>query len=138
MLIITLLTTCCRSGRRQKLYTNRGQWQRAPQYAEFKKPYALLKDKYGLYCEMVKWGEMKALISGITSIQGTSPDQTCFRTLIRNVENESELGARLRTSEPLSSISAAFVKASIGPRPSHLLFTWRKGWISNPATNSRP
>jgi hypothetical protein len=40
---------------------------------------------------MVKYGEIKALISGITSIQGTSPNGVCFRTLIRNVENQSEL-----------------------------------------------
>ena len=76
-----------------KLYLNRGQWQGAKAYTEFKRPYALLKDTHKLYCEMVKWGELKALISGITSIQGTSPNQTCFKTLIRNVENQNELGS---------------------------------------------
>jgi 5-methylthioadenosine/S-adenosylhomocysteine deaminase len=83
-----------------RLYLNRGQWQSAKAYTEFKKPYALLKDTLKLFCEMVKWGELKALISGITSIQGTAPNQACFRTLIRNVENQSELGttgAHIRT-----------------------------------------
>jgi 5-methylthioadenosine/S-adenosylhomocysteine deaminase len=41
---------------------------------------------------MVKYREIKALLSGITTIQGTSPDTSCFRTLIRNAENENELG----------------------------------------------
>jgi hypothetical protein len=41
---------------------------------------------------MVKWGEAKALVSGITSIQGTSPGSPCIRTLVRNVENQNELG----------------------------------------------
>jgi 5-methylthioadenosine/S-adenosylhomocysteine deaminase len=84
-----------------RLYVNRGQWQRAKAYKDFKAPYALLKDTHKLFCEMVKWGEIKALMSGITAIQGTSPGQVCVRTLIRNVENQSELGipaAHIRTS----------------------------------------
>lgn len=84
-----------------RLYVNRGQWQRATAYQEFKRPYNVLKDTHKLFCEMVKWGEIKALISGITSIQGTSPGSTCIRTLIRNVENQNELGtaaAHIRTS----------------------------------------
>jgi len=70
---------------------NRGQWQRAQAYKQFKAPYSRLKDQDKLFCEMVKYGELEALLSGITTIQGTSPDQTCFRTLIRNAENQSEL-----------------------------------------------
>jgi 5-methylthioadenosine/S-adenosylhomocysteine deaminase len=75
-----------------KLYVNRGQWQRAKAYKDFKAPYNVLKDTHHLFCEMVKWGEIKALISGITAVQGTSPASTCIRTLIRNVENQNELG----------------------------------------------
>jgi len=75
-----------------KLYQNRGQWQRAQSYKEFKKPYAELKDDKDLYCEMVKYGEIKALVSGITTIQGTSPNRNCFRVLIRNAENQNGLG----------------------------------------------
>jgi cytosine/adenosine deaminase-related metal-dependent hydrolase len=73
-----------------KIYENRGQWQRAPAYQAFKAPYNNLKDK--AICEMVKYGELKALISGITTIQGTAPSRTCYRTLIRNAENQNELG----------------------------------------------
>jgi 5-methylthioadenosine/S-adenosylhomocysteine deaminase len=75
-----------------KLYVNRGQWQRAKAYKDFKAPYNDLKDTHKLFCEMVKWGELKALISGITAVQGTSPASVCIRTLIRNVENQNELG----------------------------------------------
>jgi cytosine/adenosine deaminase-related metal-dependent hydrolase len=52
-----------------KLYQNRGQWQRSTSYKEFKQPYNELKKN--LYCEMVKYGEIKALLSGVTTIQGT-------------------------------------------------------------------
>jgi 5-methylthioadenosine/S-adenosylhomocysteine deaminase len=75
-----------------KLYVNRGQWQRAKSYQDFKAPYSLLKDTNHLLCEMVKWGEIKAMISGITAVEGTSPGSVCIRTLIRNVENQNELG----------------------------------------------
>jgi cytosine/adenosine deaminase-related metal-dependent hydrolase len=73
-----------------KLYSNRGQWQSSRAYKEFKAPYNDLKKT--VLCEMVKYGEVKALISGVTTIQGTAPDKACFRTLVRNAENQNELG----------------------------------------------
>jgi hypothetical protein len=79
-----------------KLYKNRGQWQAAQSYKDFKKPYDELKSV--IPCEIVKYGELRALISGVTTIQGTSPSRSCFRTLVRNAENQNELGV------PASSI----------------------------------
>src|SRR5438132_5933302 len=73
-----------------KLYKNRGQWQGSDAYKVFKKPYADLTNK-GLTCEMIKYGEVKALPSGITTIQGTSPGSQCIRTVIRNAENQANL-----------------------------------------------
>jgi 5-methylthioadenosine/S-adenosylhomocysteine deaminase len=73
-----------------KLYSNRYQWQGSASYKAFKAPYNDLKAS--VYCEMVKYGEIKALVSGITTIQGTSPNRSCFKTLVRNVENQNELG----------------------------------------------
>ncbi len=75
-----------------KLYQNRGQWQAAQAYKDFKQPYATLIQDKGLFCEMVKYGELKALLSGVTTIQGTAPNSSCFRTLIRNAENQNDLG----------------------------------------------
>jgi len=73
-----------------KLYKNRGQWQGSDAYKVFKKPYDDLKGK-DLECEMIKYGEVKALLSGVTTIQGTSPGSQCVRTLIRNAENQANL-----------------------------------------------
>jgi 5-methylthioadenosine/S-adenosylhomocysteine deaminase len=73
-----------------KLYKNRGQWQGSDAYKVFKKPYDDLTNK-GLACEMIKYGEVKALLSGVTTIQGTSPGSPCIRTLIRNAENQANL-----------------------------------------------
>ncbi len=86
-----------------KVYQNRAQWQGTQAYKEAKKPYAVLKDQEGLFCEMVKYGELRALLSGITTIQGTAPGSPCIRTLIRNAENQNELGlhpSHIRTFVP--------------------------------------
>lgn len=82
-----------------KRYQNRGQWQREASYKAFKKPYDQMKARK-LLCEMVKYGEIKALISGVTTIQGSPPAQKCFGVLIRNAESENGLdvpAAHVRT-----------------------------------------
>ena len=76
-----------------KLYQRRAQWQATQSYKVFKKPYDELKEK-GLTCEIIKYEEIKALISGVTTIQGTSPGSSCIRVLIRNAENQNKLGLK--------------------------------------------
>src|SRR3989442_5915394 len=73
-----------------KLYKNRGQWQGSDAYKVFKKPYDNLTNK-GLTCEMIKYGEVKALLSAVTTSQGTSPGAHRTRTLTRNAENQANL-----------------------------------------------
>lgn len=66
-----------------RLYDNRYQWQRAASYDAFVAPY---RDNVSAHeCAMTKYGEVRALVAGTTSIQG-SPQRTCIRTLVRNVE----------------------------------------------------
>jgi cytosine/adenosine deaminase-related metal-dependent hydrolase len=72
-----------------RVYQRRSQWQASPSYKAFKKPYD--QNKKTLFCEMVKYGEVKALISGVTTIQGTSPGSACVGVLIRNAENRNQL-----------------------------------------------
>lgn len=72
-----------------KLYLRRSQWQASSSYKAFKKPYD--NNKKTLFCEMVKYGEVKALLSGITTIQGTSPGSACVGILVRNAENQNGL-----------------------------------------------
>jgi 5-methylthioadenosine/S-adenosylhomocysteine deaminase len=72
-----------------KVYQRRAQWQVSPSYKTFKKPYD--DNKKTLFCEMVKYGELKALLSGVTTIQGTSPGSACINVLIRNAENQNQL-----------------------------------------------
>ena len=72
-----------------KVYQRRSQWQASTSYKVFKKPYD--DNKKTLFCEMVKYGEVKALLSGITTIQGTSPGSLCVGVLVRNAENQNKL-----------------------------------------------
>jgi 5-methylthioadenosine/S-adenosylhomocysteine deaminase len=72
-----------------KIYQRRAQWQASPSYKAFKKPYD--NNKKTLFCEMVKYGEIKALLSGVTTIQGTSPGSSCVNVLVRNAENQNQL-----------------------------------------------
>jgi 5-methylthioadenosine/S-adenosylhomocysteine deaminase len=77
-----------------KIYQRRAQWQASASYKAFKKPYD--ENKKTLFCEMVKYGEIKALLSGITTIQGTSPGSACVAVLVRNAENQNQLNLPAR------------------------------------------
>ncbi len=69
-----------------KLYRNRNQWQRDSAYAEaVKKPYNAVKNA-GHLCQAQKWGELRALMGGTTTIQG-SIGRSCQSGWVRNVES---------------------------------------------------
>src|SRR6266542_919966 len=73
-----------------KIYQRRSQWQASSSYKAFKKPYD--KNKKTLFCEMVKYGEIKAMLSGVTTIEGTSPGSTCAAVLVRSAGKQNQLG----------------------------------------------
>jgi hypothetical protein len=60
-------------------------------------------------CQQVKYGEIRALMGGVTTIQGTgSSNRVCYRTLVHNAEHGNELGVdRMRTNIPgISGVDA--------------------------------
>ncbi|MFO0627801.1 MAG: amidohydrolase family protein [Polyangiales bacterium] len=67
-----------------RLFQNSDQWQSVPEYRAFTQP---LRDNEGTYtCEMVKWGELRSLFAGTTTLQG-APNRVCVtRTLVRDIE----------------------------------------------------
>jgi len=74
-----------------KLYSNRYQWTGDKTYRpDIMHPKNLLTEKKYLNWsdEVVKYGEVKALLGGTTAIQGT-PNSTGTRFLVRNVENRN-------------------------------------------------
>lgn len=67
-----------------RLFQNSDQWQSVPEYRAITQP---LRDNEGTYtCEMVKWGELRSLFAGTTTLQG-APNRVCVtRTLVRDIE----------------------------------------------------
>jgi 5-methylthioadenosine/S-adenosylhomocysteine deaminase len=81
------------------LYDHANQWQAAPTYTAFK------RDKYNpmigstatgggdLDCEMDKFGEVKSLLAGTTSIVGHNGAANCYESVIRTLgSNDSDFG----------------------------------------------
>lgn len=67
-------------------YANRNQWQNDPAYAAaVKTPYNAVKNA-GHLCQAQKYGELRALLGGTTTIQG-SIGYACQNGWVRNVES---------------------------------------------------
>ncbi len=71
-------------------FTNSAQWRGTTSYRDFTTP---LRENESMYtCQMVKWGELRSLVSGTTTLQGV-PNRTCVtRTLVRNIEYPNDFG----------------------------------------------
>ncbi len=69
-----------------RLYRNRYEWQREPSYAQaVRAPYNAVKGA-GHLCQAQKYGELRALMGGTTSIQG-SIGYACQNGWVRNIES---------------------------------------------------
>lgn len=91
------------------LYQNRYQWASEPSYKAAVQ--SLNANETAHVCEQVKYGEVRALTGGTTTIQGTfNSNRKCFRTLVHNAEYGNELapaGDKMATNIPgVSSIDA--------------------------------
>ncbi|MFH1216469.1 MAG: amidohydrolase family protein [Pseudomonadota bacterium] len=72
-----------------KKYDNRYQWGNPNSYKQYVNyPKTLLTEKsyFDLEPEVIKYAEVKAIVGGVTSIQG-SPNLTATRLLVRNIEH---------------------------------------------------
>lgn len=67
------------------LFQNRGDWAARSDYHDFT---ASVNDNETAHvCQQVKYGEIRALVGGTTTIQGTfNSNRRCFRTLVNNAE----------------------------------------------------
>ncbi len=79
-----------------RLYVNHDDWQGSAEYGEYIDPHRIHQD--ALECEMTKWGEIRALVGGTTTMQG-APQRRCIHWLVRNAEHYADLGVdRMRTN----------------------------------------
>jgi cytosine/adenosine deaminase-related metal-dependent hydrolase len=91
-----------------RLFQNRGQWAARADYKDHTSSVNANEGVFG--CQQVKYGEIRALVGGTTTLQGTgSTNRRCYRTLAHNAEYGNELGTdRMRTNIPgIDSVSAA-------------------------------
>ncbi len=77
-------------------YSNHNQWSANADYELVVDAKQELNgegnDTYDLGCEMLKYGEMKALIAGTTSMQGSpGTAKSCFGSMIRSIDTETDL-----------------------------------------------
>ncbi|MBK6528084.1 MAG: amidohydrolase family protein [Deltaproteobacteria bacterium] len=71
-------------------FTRSDQWQGVPEYRAFTEVLRNNENLNNNTCAMVKWGELRALIAGTTTIQG-GPNLNCVtRTLARNIESGND------------------------------------------------
>lgn len=77
-------------------YTNHDQWPNDPAYGEVVDAKQYLNGEFDspleLGCELLKYGEMKALIAGTTSVQGSpGTGKNCFGSMARSIDTENDL-----------------------------------------------
>ena len=99
------------------LFQNRGQWAAI---SEYKTAVSTVNDfETAHVCDQVKYGEVRAMVAGTTTIQGTfNSNRKCFRTLVHNAEYGNELGPdKMRTNitgvDSISATDAATIRADL-------------------------
>lgn len=103
-------------------YGTRYDWQQKPVYSLLmKEPYEALV-RAGLECQMERYGEVKAIVEGETSVVGGAM-AACDRGLARNLDFDPELGAGLGKIVydifplTMSEHTLAGVNAALGDKP---------------------
>ena len=74
-----------------QLFENRYQWSEDLSYEAHVAPYATHRSSGSHYCPAAKWGELRSLIHGTTTVQGQSANQSCIRGGARNADHEHDL-----------------------------------------------
>jgi len=75
-----------------RLFGNRYEWAADPGYRAFVLPYGAHRSTGTHYCPAAKWGELRAIVHGTTTIQGESYEQGCVDRLARNADHHHGLG----------------------------------------------
>lgn len=73
------------------LYENRYVWADDPTYEAHIAPFSTHRSSGSHYCPAAKWGEVRSLIHGTTTMQGQSANQKCIQYGVRNADHEQGL-----------------------------------------------
>ncbi len=88
------------------LFGNRYEWRGDPAYSAHVQPESKLEawgtgdPRNGQHmCAALRWGELRSLVHGTTTMQGESPNRTCIHGLVRNADHSHGLGTNhMRTT----------------------------------------
>ena len=68
-------------------FDDRYEWQSDGRYYDYRTAFDEISDTYK--CEIMKWAEARELVHGTTSAVGSSGDDDCIDTLVRNLDEGS-------------------------------------------------
>ncbi|MFK7989778.1 MAG: amidohydrolase family protein [Sandaracinaceae bacterium] len=103
-------------------YDNRYTWADEAAYEDHISPFADGRNQNDRICPAVKWGELRSIIHGTTTVMGQSFNRSCIDRLARNADHFHHIGYdHMRTSigsvrdindETAATIVAGFMEAS--------------------------
>ncbi|MEC9440973.1 MAG: amidohydrolase family protein [Myxococcota bacterium] len=74
-----------------QLYTNRYQWADEPSYEEFVRPLTAHRSTNTHFCPAARWGELRSLLHGTTTMMGQSFERSCTKGGVRNADHSHDL-----------------------------------------------
>jgi len=74
-----------------KTYAQRYAWQQDPDYLAFLASHRKYMETGQGWCDAIRYAEIRQLVSGVTTIQGTGRNWPCAKGLIRNADGFHEL-----------------------------------------------
>lgn len=74
-----------------EVFTNRYQWADHPDYEAHIAPIATHRVTGSHVCPASRWGELRSLLHGTTTIMGQSPAQACVKSGVRNADHAHNL-----------------------------------------------
>jgi cytosine/adenosine deaminase-related metal-dependent hydrolase len=105
-----------------QLYGNRYRWSDVTSYEDHIRPFSDGRNLNERICPGAKWGELRSIIHGTTTVQGQSANRSCLDRLARNADHYHRLGHdHLRTTitsprditdEDAASLVASFTDPS--------------------------
>lgn len=74
-----------------KIFGNRYQWADDPSYEEHIRPYTSHRSANTHFCPAARWGELRSLLHGTTTVLGQSFARTCTSGWVRNADHDHHL-----------------------------------------------
>ena len=74
-----------------KRFENRYQWADDPGYEAWVRPLTAHRSSNSHFCPAARWGELRSLLHGTTTIQGQSFERACLEGGVRNADHDHQL-----------------------------------------------